>query len=184
MDFFYNPRKAAQAVAYLVSLSGGSIDLWTMLKLVYLFDRESLIKTGSPVTGDDLYSLQFGPTPSRIYDNTKTDREDCFKDAVWREYLTESVNNTVHLQNEVFRTDELSQFERDLIRQTWEQFGKLSFKELYDLVHNLPEYKDPKGSRLPIAPEEILRYCHWTEEEIKSAERDAKRENLLNQICR
>lgn len=183
MDFFYNPRKAAQAVAYLVGLNGGSMDLWTMLKLVYLFDRESLVETGAPVTGDALNSMPFGPTPSRIYDNTKTEREDRFKDAVWREYLTESINNIVRLQNAEFRTDELSQFERDLIKQTWEKFGNLSYKELWNLVHSLPEYKDPKGSSQLIPPEEILRVAHWTEEEIENANRDAKRENLLSKIC-
>lgn len=184
MDFFYNPRKAAQAVAYLVALSGGTIDLWTMLKLVYLFDRESLIRTGAPVTGDTLYSMPFGPTPSRIYDNTKVHREDRFQDAVWGEYLTESEDNVVRLRTLDFKTDELSQFDRDLIKQTWDRFGRLPFKELFDLVHNLPEYKDPKSSRLPINPEEILIHADWTEEDIENAARDAKREYLLHQICK
>lgn len=160
------------------------MDLWRMLKLVYLVDRSSLIESGAPVTGDELNSMQLGPTPSRIYDNTKIDRDERYKDAVWREYLTESIHNTVSLKKPSFETDELSQFERNLIDDTWAKFGKLSFNDLWNYVHGLPEYKDPKGSSLLIAPEEILKKADWTEEEIENAERNAKREKLLNQICK
>ena len=117
---YYNPHKATQAVAYLVSLNGGTMNLWRMLKLIYLFDRESLVQTGSTITGDSLDNLPHGGTPSQIYDNTKSKRDERFKDAVWQEYLTESVNNEVKLKGANFSTSKLSQFERDLIKSTWE----------------------------------------------------------------
>jgi uncharacterized phage-associated protein len=184
MEFFYNPRKATQAVAYLVSLSGGSMDLWRMLKLVYLFDRASIIETGASITGDALDSLPFGPTPSRIYDNTKTERDDRHKDRVWREYLTESVNNEVRLQSATFLTSELSQFERDIIKKTWLEYANCPTDELWKIVHSLPEYQNPQGSSLSIDPEQILRAAEWTSEEIENANRNARREKILNQLCR
>lgn len=184
MIFFYNPRKATQAVAYLVSLGGGRIDLWRMLKLVYLFDRESLVQTGSTITGDALDNLPYGGTPERIYDNTKTQRDERFKDAVWKEYLSESINNEVHLQHDNFPMDELSEFERNLIKRVWESFGNLSSSKLYKHVHGLPEFKDPEGSSTRIDPEEILRHANWSDEAIAQAERDAKRELILNKICK
>lgn len=184
MVLSYNPKKATQAVAYLVKLDGGQMDLWRMLKLIYLFDRKSLVETGSTITGDALDNLPHGGTPSRIYDNTKSHRDERFKDAVWREYLTESINNEVKLKSANFPTDELSEFERDLIRQIWEEFGNLSSHGLYKIIHNLPEFKNPEGSSSRIDPEEILRHANWTDEEIAIAERDAKRELLLNQICK
>jgi hypothetical protein len=184
MHFHYNPKKAAQAVAFLVRLNGGQMDLWRMLKLVYLFDRNSLVETGATITGDALDNLPYGGTPSQIYDNTKSHRDPRFKDAAWREYLTESVDNEVKLSNPHFSTDELSEFERDLIRQTWEEFGKLSGKELYKFVHDLPEFTDPAGSSTRIDPEEILRHANWTDEDIDRADRDARREVLLKQISK
>jgi len=184
MEFSYNPRKATQAVAYLVSLSGGSMDLWRMLKLVYLFDRACLIASGASITGDSLDSLPFGPTPSRIYDNTKAERDDRHKDKVWREYLTESINNEVRLQKAVFATNELSQFERDIIKRTWQEYANCPTDELWKVVHSLPEYRDPQGSSSSIDPEQILRAADWTPEEIKNASRDAQREKILNQLCR
>lgn len=184
MVIAYNPKKATQAVAYLLSLSGGRMDLWRMLKLIYLFDRKSLVATGTTITGDSLDNLPHGGTPSQIYDNTKSHRNERFKDAVWRQYLTESIDNQIRLQSYHFSTDELSEFERDLIRETWEEFGKLSNGKLYDFVHNLPEFKDPEGSSTRIDPEEILRHANWTEEEIEHAKRDAKRLYILTQISK
>jgi hypothetical protein len=182
MFLAYNPKKATQAVAYLVSLGGGRIDLWRMLKLTYLFDRKSLIETGATITGDALDNLRYGALPSRIYDNTKAKRDPRFKDAVWREYLTESTNYEVRLINPNFSTDELSDFDRDLIRQTWQEFGNVSWQQLYKHIHELPEFKDPAGSSNRIDPEEILRYADWSDEDIASADRDAKREFYLHQI--
>jgi uncharacterized phage-associated protein len=182
MIFPYNPRKATQAVAELVRLNGGSIDLWRMLKLVYLFDRESLLQTGAPITGDELNSLPFGPTPSRIYDNTKSHRPHRFKDAIWRDYLTESSENTVRLLNAEFDSDELSQFDREIIEKVWNEFSQMSFSRLWDYVHALPEYRNPNGSSVLIDPEEILKTGHWTQQEITAADNNAKRDNLLAQI--
>jgi Protein of unknown function (DUF4065) len=184
MILFYNPRKATQAAAYLVSLNGGGMGLWRMLKLIYLFDRESLIETGSTVTGDALDNLPHGGIPSQIYDNTKTHRDDRFKDSVWREYLTENIDNEIRLQRSEFTTKELSEFERELIRKTWEKFQIMSDRELYRYIHSLPEFKDPQGSSTRVDPEEILRLMHWSNEDIANAERDAKRERILNLICK
>jgi hypothetical protein len=184
MVLAYNPRKATQAAAYLVGLNGGRMDLWRMLKLIYLFDRKSLVETGTTITGDALDNLPHGGTPSRIYDNTKSHRDERFKDSVWRDYLTESIDNEVKLNASDFPTDELSEFERGLIRKIWEEFGRLSSPDLYKFIHGLPEFKDPAGSSTRIDPEEILRHAKWTDEDIARAERDAKREVLLNEISK
>ena len=184
MVLSYNPKKATQAAAYLVSLNGGRMGLWRMLKIIYLFDRRSLVTTGTTITGDALDNLPHGGTPSRIYDNTKKERNPRFKDSVWLEYLTENSANMIGLKKKEFSTGELSEFERDLIRQTWEQFRKLSNSELYKLVHAFPEFKNPNGSSFRIDPEEILRHEGWTDAEIEAAERDAKREQILSQISK
>lgn len=184
MVFSYNPKKATQAVAFLVRLDGGQINLWRMLKLVYLFDRESLVRTGSPITGDALDNLPHGGVPSQIYDNTKPHRNPRFKDAVWQEYLTESIDNSVKLLSPNFETNELSQFDRDLIRETWEKFGQWPSAKLYDYVHELPEFRDPSGSSTHVDPEEILRHSGWTDDAISSADRDAKRELFLHKVSR
>lgn len=184
MEFYYNPRKATQAVAYLIRLNGDRMDLWRMLKLVYLFDRASLVETGSTITGDALDNLPHGGTPSQIYDNTKPKRDARFKDAVWREYLSENVDNEIRLLRPDFDTDELSDFDRAVIEKVWNEFRNFSMTRLYTHVHSLPEFKDPQGRSTRVDPEEILRYSKWSDEEIQRADRDAKRELILNQVCK
>ena len=186
MRFHYNARKAAQAAAYLVRLSGGRMDLWRMLKLLYLSDRESLIKCGTPITADHLSAMPFGPTPSQIYDNTKVDRNPLGKDAVWREFLTENEpgQNEIKLVNADFPTEQLSQFEREIIEQTFKRFGGMSMPALSRYLHGLPEYEDPKGSSLPIDPEDILRHAGWSDEDVRDADRNARREKYLHILCK
>jgi uncharacterized phage-associated protein len=185
MRFHYNARKATQAAAHLVRLNGGCMDLWRMLKLLYLSDKASLVERGTPITADDLASMPFGPTPSRIYDNTKADRNPLGKDPIWKEYLTENQgDNEIRLISADFPTEQLSEFERGIIQRTWEKFGKMPREALSDFVHKLPEYTDPKGSSLPIDPVDILKNADWADDDIDDSNRNAARERYLRIICR
>jgi hypothetical protein len=185
MRFHYNARKATQAAAYLVRLNGGRMDLWRMLKLLYLSDRASLVARGTPITADELASMPLGPTPSQIYDNTKADRNPLGKDSVWKEYLTENQGgNEIRLINDDFPTEQLSQFERGIIQQTWEKFAKMPWPALSEFLHKLPEYTDPKGSSLLINPEDILKNAKWADEDIEDSNRNAARERYLRIICK
>ena len=60
--------------------------------------------------------------------------------------------------------EELSEAEKDLIDFVFEQFGHLSPTALRHLTHQLPEWQDPGGSRLPISGEAILRAVGRTDE--------------------
>src|SRR5437588_5912910 len=39
-----------------------------LMKLLYLIDREALIRFGKPITGDKVVAMKHGPVLSRIYD--------------------------------------------------------------------------------------------------------------------
>ena len=71
MRFFFDINKATQAAAHLVYLQGGKINLMALIKLLYLADREALLETGYPITGDQMVSMPHGPVLSRIYDEAK-----------------------------------------------------------------------------------------------------------------
>jgi hypothetical protein len=57
----YNPKKAAQVVAYLVQGRGGKTDIIDVMKLVYLSDRASIDKYDCPILFDEFYCLTLGP---------------------------------------------------------------------------------------------------------------------------
>ena len=61
MQFTFDPHKAAQAAAYLLKLHGKPMDKRVLNALLYLADRESLIKTGAPITGDQMVCVPDEP---------------------------------------------------------------------------------------------------------------------------
>ena len=181
MRFFFNPRKAAQAAAYLAQLSGGSMSVLALIKLLYLADREALIHRGFPITGDRMVSMPHGPVLSQIYDQIKLGEEEG-QPLPWYEYLTERDQNQVSLRPRVLVTDELSDFERELLSKVHQEYSQLSPWQLRRLTHDLPEYQDPKGSSLPISPIDILREAGWSDEDVRGLATEAEENYFLNAL--
>ena len=73
MKFTFNPKKSAQAGAYLLKANGGAMEKYLWIKMLYMADRESLQRWEEPITGDTPASLPYGPVLSTIYDLTKGD---------------------------------------------------------------------------------------------------------------
>jgi hypothetical protein len=49
----------------------------------------------------------------------------------------------------------------------WQEFGKMNQWDLRDYSHTLPEWRDPKGSSLPIEIRDILLGEGFSEEEAR-----------------
>ena len=65
----YSEKRAAQTAAFFISRAGGTIELLKLMKLMYLAERESLVKYGEPITGDVLVSMKHGPVLSNTLDH-------------------------------------------------------------------------------------------------------------------
>jgi uncharacterized phage-associated protein len=181
MKFPFNPLKAAQAAAYLVRLHGGQMDGYALIKILYLADRKSLAERGRPITGDAMVSMPLGPVLSRIYDEVKSPAE--IQNQFWKDYLAERDGNQVSLRQRDFSTTELSQYEREALEAVYQEYHHLSFGDLKELTHSLPEYTDPQGSSLPIDPVVILKEMGWSDEEIQDARMSANEERFLRTLC-
>ena len=72
MEFVFNDRKTAQAAAWLLDRQEGRMPYLKLIKLLYLADRQSLIESGYPITGDRLVSMDRGPVLSRVLDLNQT----------------------------------------------------------------------------------------------------------------
>jgi uncharacterized phage-associated protein len=180
VKFLYNPRKAAQAAAYLAQLNGGQMDVYALIKILYLADRKALVERGRPITGDAMVCMPYGPVLSRIYDDSKS--PEAIQNKHWREAFKARENNVVSLRNAIAPTDELSEFERNVLKETHQNYGHYDFGELRKIVDRLPEYVDPQGSSLPIDPAAILREEGWSEEEIEDARMSAREEVILGTL--
>jgi uncharacterized phage-associated protein len=171
MTFRFNERKAAQAAAYLLRKRGGTWSYGQLIKLLYLADRQKILDRGAPITGDRLVSMQHGTALSLIYEVIRDGpSEDLGR--VWAEYVSAPRDYQVQaLKNE---TDELSRYELRVLDDIDRQFGSMSFSQLRNYTHQLPEWEDPGQSSRTIPPERILRVSGRPQEEIDLAKEKAE----------
>jgi uncharacterized phage-associated protein len=165
--FAYDREKAGELAARLVKLAGGSMPLVKLLKLMYLADRNSLIDTGSPITGDAIVAMDMGPVLSRTYNHLKPPAD--------LPFVTRSEGGPVTLTDALPENGRLSDYEVDLVGRVFGKFGGKSGQQLSAILHaNAPEWASPDGSSRSIDPAEILRAAGKSEEEIEAIAKEAR----------
>lgn len=157
----YEPRKAAQLVAYLILKAGGhSLNVLKAVKLVYLVDRESIRRFGFPVLDEKRCSMPHGPVNSLTYSYIAGDYDP--DECGWSDYLRDRANHNIALAQQdihVDDLDELSDADIACADATWQQFGHMTPWQLRDWTHdprNVPEWEDPNGGSTVIPLQRIL----------------------------
>jgi uncharacterized phage-associated protein len=145
-----------------------------LIKLLYLLDRETILRWRRPATTDRYVSMDNGPVVSRIYDLIREEPAPG-TDPIWRHYIFAPQEYEVALLGEP-ETDELYRADEALIEEVFVKFGHMTRWDLVRASHELPEWQDPKGSAIPIQYRDILRAGNKTESEIAAVE--AKLESL------
>ncbi|MBZ5626471.1 MAG: SocA family protein, partial [Acidobacteriia bacterium] len=164
----FNERRATEAAARFLKLRGGRMSYLKLIKLLYLLDRETLLRWGRPVTTDRYVSMDNGPVVSRIYDLIREERAPG-TDPIWRHYISAPQEWEVALLADL-ETDELSRAEEALIDEIYAAYGKMTRWDLVRVSHDLPEWQDPNGSAIPIQYRDILRAGNKTETEVAAVE--------------
>jgi uncharacterized phage-associated protein len=141
-----------------------------LIKLLYIVDREALIRWGRIVTTDRHVSMPKGPVVSQIYDLITGD-EPPDTQTFWRQHISAPQDFEVELYNDP-GNDELSRAEENLIDEVFGQHGRKGRWDLVRYTHDLPEWQDPCGSSLPISYRDILRGADKTEAEIAAVENE------------
>ena len=68
MHFCFSVKKAIQAAAALLRTEETrQMPYLRLLKLLYIADRDSIRKTGRPITGDQIQAMEYGPVPESVY---------------------------------------------------------------------------------------------------------------------
>jgi uncharacterized phage-associated protein len=150
----FREDKTTQAAAFLLKLRGGKMSYMKLIKLLYLADRKALLEWRRPITFDSYVSMDNGPVLSRTLDliNEGTD----LTLGGWSNAISQPLgDHEVELRSDP-GTEELSKAEEDILRKVFTEFGTQSRWELRDYTHKLPEWRDPKGSAIPIALRDIL----------------------------
>jgi uncharacterized phage-associated protein len=112
MKLLFNEAKATQAAAQFLRLRGEKMSYVKLIKLLYLADREALIRWGRPITPDRYVSMDIGPVVSRIYDLIRDEPPPNFV-RIWRKFISQPENYEVRLLGDP-GSSELSRPEQEL----------------------------------------------------------------------
>ncbi len=156
----FNERKATAAAGFFLEAAGGRMQLIRLLKLMYMADRKSWARYGRPITGDQYVSMNYGPVLSQTYDFLDKPPARVTGGSLWRTHICRAGDHDVALikmpdlgplaEAEVEILGEIHDRFRGM--KTWGSFGLINY------LHGvLKEWKNPKGTSIPISPEDILR---------------------------
>jgi len=180
MTLLFNEAKATQAAARLLTLRGGSMSYVKLIKLLYLADREALIRWGRPITTDHYVSMDNGPVVCRIYDLIRNEPPpNCF--LVWRKFISIPENYEVHLLGDP-GSGELSGPEQELIDEVFVQHGGQNRWKVVAYTRSLPEWTYPDGGALPIEYRDILKAAQVPEKEISAVEESLEYAALVGRV--
>lgn len=181
MQLKYREDRATQAAGRLLKLHGSCMSHMKLIKLLYLADREALVRWGRPITFDWYVSLPHGPVLSFTLDKINSE-PDPSNPSYWHRYISERHNHEVSLVAEP-PTDQLSPAEEHLLDEVFHKFGQMSQWQLRDYSHTtLPEWRDPQGSSLPIDIRDILLAEGFTDPDIQEIEEALQAEVSADQV--
>ena len=180
IQFRFHLEKAVEAAAVFLKLHGKPMKYLGLLKMLYIADRFALERMEQPITGDHYVSMDYGPVLSSVYDLIKGKPGD---DALplWSQFISSRSENRVSLLNDPGDED-LCEEEEEIIRQVYQTFGHLDPFDVAEWTHDLPEWKDPHGSTIPILVEDILKNVGKSDEEIDEIRQEAIREAHLDGV--
>ena len=135
-----------------------------LMKLLYLAEREALIRLGRPITFDSCVSMDHGPVLSETLNLLHGESK---SDGSWDSSISPPSNHEVSLIRDPGK-GKLSDAEEQILKEIFSEHGGKSRWELREFTHGLDEWEDPKGSSIRIDYREILRAGKKTDAEIES----------------
>ena len=151
---FFDEAKATEVAGALLKMRGGRMHYMKLIKLMYLADREAIIRHGHSITGDSYVSMRHGPVLSATLDLINEGPD---IGSVWHQLIERSTDPYVVRLKGKPTFENLSSEEKKIIREVFDKYGQMNRYTLRDLLHKiLPEWQDPQGSSVPITREDIL----------------------------
>jgi Protein of unknown function (DUF4065) len=171
----FHERKTTQAAAQLLNLAKEHMPAAHLITLLYLVDREALLRWSRPVTGDTYSSTEFGPVLDRVSELLATHRDEAF----WSQVIA-TIGNEAVLRHQPGR-DELSEAEEELIHEIYWRFCVPDQVLPAQLATILPEWA-AVDQRRPIRYADILRADQRSPEEIEAIEQDIAEVELVHSL--
>ena len=156
-----------------------------LVKLLYFADRKALLELGRPISNDLYVSMDRGPVLSTTYDLIVREQQPGGDErSYWRQHIsTPDPNYDVGLLRDV-PNDQLSPAEESILDEVFRRYGRMSRWQVVDEAHKLAEWKNPKGSSIPITIVDVLVSQGMSQEEARAVEEALSAEALADQIAR
>jgi hypothetical protein len=122
----FNEAKATEAAARLIALRGGKMSYMKLIKLLYLADREALLRWGRPITTDRYVSMDHGPVVSNVYELIRAEPQPG-RGQSWRRFVSAPDGEYDVSLLAIPEPAELSQAEDLLLREVFTLHGGDSF---------------------------------------------------------
>ena len=155
----FNERKAGQTAAFFLGQTPEmKMSHLKLMRLLYLSDREAVRAFGWPISGDRLVSMPHGTVLSQTLNLMDGDVES--QPGGWEEWISDKENHELSLRQplDVAALDELAPAEIDVLKAVWKEFGAMDKREIRDWTReHCAEWKDPKGSSIPIQFDALAR---------------------------
>lgn len=171
MRFFFDEQRAAQAAARLLDRHGGPMHGAMLVQLLYLADRQTLIETSTPVTGDCFIATRHGPALGRILDLLTWGCPDGGSE--WGLRVSPPRDHAVTLIGPT-DCDALGAIDVDVLDAIHARFGQRDPWQLAEYTRTLPEWTDPGDGAIRIDPGDILRAAGLSDASIRELAEEAE----------
>jgi len=178
MNFPVNDKKATDAVARLLEKSGGKAEYLRIIKLIYLADRDSIIRRGLPIVGGSYFSMRYGPTVGEVMNFANRERPA----TGWDAHISPRKGNLLKLKAPA-EYNSLSQSEIEILDAVVEEHASRTTSELVRWCHHYcREYERVFWGRKNIEVESILRAGGKTADRIHKVVKEAEDLAQLNAV--
>ncbi len=176
---YFDKERTVATILFFAEKAGGTIDLWRLLKLIYVADRKHLNKKGHTITRDIYGKLPAGATPSATYDllkearGEKTPTRHDLRDFITQYIIVQPDPDNVVIARQSPNLEDLSPAEIETLEDVWNTLGRASFGVLWEEAHD-QAYKDKEPNDNWISYEAMAET-----EELKTYLRDRASDFLL-----
>jgi uncharacterized phage-associated protein len=123
--------------------------------------------------------MDHGPVVSKIYNLVTVDER---MKPFWSTYISPPLGDyEVALRTEDIPQNQLSRAEEKLLTEIFGTYGAWSRWKLRDFTHDLPEWRNPQGSSIPIQIDEVLKAQGASDAEIDAVIKDLEAAESANQ---
>jgi hypothetical protein len=154
MSHSFNEKKATQAAVRLLERSGGSTPMMTLVRMLYLADREAILRWGRPITGDRFVFLRRGPVLIQVLDLLTEGGEPQAAPSPWAARIRHR-DGAVAFDG-AGDDPQLSDEEREVLDEVARQHGDKAPGDLAGLTRLLPEWREPRNGALPFTAQDIV----------------------------